>query len=220
MSEPDPPYFKGALETLDLIQELLNHRDQTQTLDKFVEDLSAIEAKASVRVGTDLSRSLEIDLPVKDTENKGTPFWQGVRDMAQVLVKYWTQSGQEVSTFQSKLYKMRERLKGKIPVDDFNPLEDLIQDNDKDPSSATPYVYYPPYPKPPPQGMAEAHEKPKTPVIVDPPEYILPRKELPKEGSKPLIDEIIDEEDEEILTESLKDALRILRDEDEISEDG
>ena len=50
MTEPDPKYFKAALETLDLIKRLLEHHTQNQTKDEFQRSLSQIEAKADIEV--------------------------------------------------------------------------------------------------------------------------------------------------------------------------
>jgi len=232
MTEPDPKYFKAALETLDLIKRLLEHHTQNQTKDEFQRSLSQIEAKADIEVktnsrflSTDLSRSLKLDLPDKEIDTKTSIPWQGVRDMARIVYKRWNQGNHEFSAFRSLLLKMEEALMIRVKemfgrnilVEEANPLEDLLdkEDNDNmDPSTPTPFVYNPP---PPPAGKAVAQEKPKISLeITDSPDEYIPQEEMSKRDSKPLAQQLLekDEDEDAMLSKSLKDALRILRDED------
>ncbi|MHA1236071.1 MAG: hypothetical protein ACTSQ9_00240 [Candidatus Hodarchaeales archaeon] len=218
MTEPDPKYFKAALETLDLIKRLLEHHTKTQTMDKFSGSLSQIDAKADIEckadISANLSRSLGIDLPGMNTDSKPSTYWQGVRDMARIVHKHWIQGDQDPSTFQSILVKMEETLRNKTPDDETNPLKDFLDQGDKDPSAPTPFIYNPP---PPPAGKAVAEQKSEISLeITDSPDEHIPREEMTKGDSKSLAKLILekDEDEDAMLSKSLKDALNILRDED------
>lgn len=229
MTEHNPEYFKAALETLDLIKRLLEHHSQTQTTDEFLRSLSQIEARADIEVkknsrfiSTDLSRSLKIDLPDKDIDNEASIPWQGVRDMARIVYKRWNQGNHDFSSFQSILLEMEEaliiRMKEifgeNILVEKTNPLKDFLDKEDKDPSAPIPYIYNPP---PPPAGKAVAQQRLKIPpIITDSPDENITREEISEDIQQPLTDQILkkDEDEDTMLSKSLKDALRILRDED------
>ena len=222
MQPLDPAYFKGALETLDLVISLHLYFQRVHTLEKFSNTISQIEAKANTRVSTELKRILEIDIAALEptgTDTMSSSFWQGVRDMARILSKRWTLGEQNGSSFQTMMVQIKEDLRKKMPNGATTPLEEILDElgAGKDPSLATPYIYNPPYPKPPPEGMAEAHEKPKIPTIVEgSPDDFSPENGISNDASQPLATRILDktEENDEILSQSLRDALRILRDED------
>lgn len=225
MRQLDPIYLKAALETLDLIQSLVQHYNQIQTINKFPDTLSQIEAKAQSEIdaipqtSTELHQLLEIDIPSSDSGSKTSAYWQGVRDMTRIVVKRWSLGEKEIPSFQEVLFKLKKDLSEKLPDEDSNPLEKFLKElrEDKDPSQATPYIYYPPYPKPPPEGMAEAIERPKiTSIIGESQNDSPPEKEISKDNAQPLATRILEktEENDEMLSQSLRDALRILRDED------
>ncbi|MHA1942414.1 MAG: hypothetical protein ACW97P_11960 [Candidatus Hodarchaeales archaeon] len=231
MSIKDENYLKAALETIDLILSLLDHFNQIQTLDNFHDTLMQIEAKAEkeinkeTTVSTELKKMLEIDLPVPEKDNKSSMYWQGVRDLTRIIIKQWINGNRDFLTLQESILKIKAKLIEKLPHKDISRLEEILGEldeidepdeptKDKDPSPAIPYITNPP---PPPGGMSKAIEKVKVaPEITEIVNESLPRIETKTNTLQPLAKKILDEteEEDEILSQSLRSALKILRDEE------
>ncbi|WP_455142479.1 hypothetical protein [Candidatus Hodarchaeum mangrovi] len=128
----DPTYIKAAIETLDLIHRLLKNLSETQTINKLNDFLSQIEAKADARVSSSLGQSLGIDLPVADREGKSPKFWEGVRDMARLVIKQWTVHKKNPETFSSFLSNTGNNLKGRIGLEEdvVSPLEGILKEKE------------------------------------------------------------------------------------------
>ena len=227
MSIKDENYLKAALETIDLILSLLDHFNQIQTLDNFHDTLRQIEVKAEkeikekTQVSTELKEMLEIDLPDDDQDDKSSMYWQGVRDLTRIIIKQWINGNRDFLTLQESILEIKAKLIEKTPHIDLSPLEEFLsnfddedKDEDRDPSPVTPYIYNPP---PPPEGAAKAIEKVKVvPEDIEPLNEPLPRIETKSDTIQPLAKRILDEteEEDEILSQSLRSALKILRDEE------
>jgi hypothetical protein len=230
----DPEYLNAALETITLIRRLLTYYQQQQTMEKFLDNLTEIEIKSQAEVEASslpssmLKEVLEIDLPVVKGSAEPSSYWQGVRDLTRIIIKRWTQTAPDIPAFHTVLLKIKQELEKLLPTKPVNPLEEIISrvvtlggPNDQiDPSLPTPFVYYPPYPKPPPEGMARAQEKKSPSQEVD---YSVEESVSEKNGfdqdskdSPPLTQLILEKSDENdaLLSKSLREVLKLLRDEE------
>ncbi|MHA2292239.1 MAG: hypothetical protein ACXACK_08780 [Candidatus Hodarchaeales archaeon] len=124
----DPTYIKSAVETMELIQNLFNHLNDSQSTSKLPDYLSQIESKATARLQSSLAQNLGIDIPVADQEGKSTKYWEGVRDMAQLVNKQFD-TIKDSSQFTQFLKRTKDSLAARIAPEDkpVSPLEELLQ---------------------------------------------------------------------------------------------
>ncbi|MFX0170353.1 MAG: hypothetical protein ACFE9L_00375 [Candidatus Hodarchaeota archaeon] len=124
----DITYIKSAIETLELIQHLLNYLTTNQKTSELFNYLSQIEAKANARITSSLGQQLGMDIPVADQEGKPTKYWEGVRDMAKLGIKQW-QVLQDAQKFVIFLKNTSSSLSRRIAPEEkaISPLEEMLQ---------------------------------------------------------------------------------------------
>jgi hypothetical protein len=122
----DKTYIEAAIETLDLIHQLINYLNENQQTEKISEYISQIQTKADARISSTLGQSLGIQIPV-DQEGKPTKYWEGVRDTAKLARKQWVTTP-DLLKFLAFLTSTRTNLAKRIGVVDssVNPLEGII----------------------------------------------------------------------------------------------
>ena len=122
----DRVYIEAAIETLDLVKQIVNHLHSKQQTGEMNSFISQIQTKADAKISSSLGQSLGISIPV-DQEGKPTKFWEGVRDTAKLSIKQW-QSLNEIPRFISFLDGTRSNLAAKIGLVEVsvNPLEAFI----------------------------------------------------------------------------------------------
>ncbi|MHA1979361.1 MAG: hypothetical protein ACW98I_20845 [Candidatus Hodarchaeales archaeon] len=142
-------YIEAAIETLDLIYSIANHLHSTKSTQNMKGFLLQIQTKAESKIISSPETPSGIAIP-GDLEVKVPEYWEGVRDMVKLSKKKWVEL-KDIMKYLAFLLATRPYLAAKIGLQSFdNPLED----------PPTPFVYYFPYPKPPPAASAEAHLKP------------------------------------------------------------
>ena len=202
-----------------------------------------IEAKANERVTSFLGQSLRLNIPFPDQEKKPAEYWKGVRDMASYAIKQWNQL-QDDQKFVAFLEKTRANLLARVAPNKnvFSLLEEILKTDDKRlgsedeftddrdlESPPTPYVYEFPYPKGPPAASAEAIPIKKKDLYIEDnsEDQLTPQDTSPLDSpsikpspATPSLPEKLLDDKEELLSVSLKEALKILRDEVENEENG
>ncbi|MFW9780500.1 MAG: hypothetical protein ACFFE8_16790, partial [Candidatus Heimdallarchaeota archaeon] len=121
-------YIKSAIETLELVQQLLAHLTASQNMNSLVNFIAQIESKANARISSSLAQTLGMDIPVADQEGKPAEYWKGVRDTARLAQKQW-QSLQDTARFQQFLTNTQSSLSAKIIPEEasISPLEEILQ---------------------------------------------------------------------------------------------
>ncbi|MFW9853988.1 MAG: hypothetical protein ACFFFG_02980 [Candidatus Thorarchaeota archaeon] len=128
MSTPATAYIKSAIETLELVQQLLAHLTASQNVNSLVNFIAQIESKANARISSSLAQTLGMDIPVADQEGKPADYWKGVRDTARLAQKQW-QSLQDATKFQQFLTSTQSSLSAKIMPEEtpISPLEEILK---------------------------------------------------------------------------------------------
>lgn len=212
----DPIYIKAAIETLELILQLYTFLKENQKVNELSNQLSQIEMKANARIVSSLGRTLEIR-HFDNQEGKPTEYWKGVRDMANYAIKQWNHLQNE-QKFVISLKTTRSSLLAIVTPtkQDVSPLEEIldkIQRGDDDSADDRDL-------ESPPAASAEAIpiEEEDQDIEANSEEQ-LPPQDTPHPDSPPssLPEKLLDDNDE-LLSSTLKDALRILRDEEDNEE--
>ena len=134
MSTPPTAYIKSAIETLELVQQLL-----ARNVNSLVSFTAQIESKATARIKSSLAETLGMDIPVADQEGKSADYWKGVRDMARLAQKRW-QADQNPTTFQQFLANTQASLSARIAPEEakISPLEEFLQTGAQTPPAPAP----------------------------------------------------------------------------------
>ncbi len=193
----DPIYINSAIETLELVIHLCSLLKERQKMDELSTHLLQVKSKANVKAGSFLHRALNLDFPFSDQEDKPTEYWKGVRDTASYAIKQWEYL-QDYQKFVSFLENTRSNLSVRISPREkgSSQLEEILTINDnegEDDNSA----------------MSIPSEE-----IANLPENITTEEQTPQESPSLPVKLLENEENDEILSSALNDALTILRDEE------
>ncbi|MHA1976301.1 MAG: hypothetical protein ACW98I_05315 [Candidatus Hodarchaeales archaeon] len=267
----DKVYIEAAIESLDLVLQIASHLDSTKQTQNMNNFLSQIQSKAESKISSSLGQTLGISLPI-DQEGKSPKYWEGVRDMATLSVKKWSELN-DIPKYRAFLSGTKANLSAKVgiqvaanPLEEYvgdapvqpaqpaqpaqpvpepaNPLEDILGTPEPTPTfspTLTPEPIVPTVPKPEPV-IPDPIPAPKpiqpepTPApipVIETPDKLSALDEAlqasgiesspPTEPSSSLSDMLLAKEDtgdksdeeDDMLSLSLREALKILRDEDE-----
>ncbi|MHA2107989.1 MAG: hypothetical protein ACW99R_09825 [Candidatus Hodarchaeales archaeon] len=133
----DKAYIEAAIESLDLVLQIASHLHSTQQLHNMNDFLTQIHTKAESKISSSLGQSLGISIPV-DQEGKPPKYWEGVRDMAKLSVKKWSELN-DIPRYLAFLSGTRSNLAAKIGVQvAANPLEDFVGEATAQPAQPVP----------------------------------------------------------------------------------
>ena len=207
----DPSYLVAAKETLDLIIYLCSFLINNQKIPELPTYLSKIEVKANARVSSSLSQTLGINFPLTDPEEKKpAKYWEGVRDMARYAFKQWNQL-QDMNEFVILLENSRVHLLARAPREEgVSPLEEILRTDE--------------FPDPKTTSVANSEiisiEEKNQEVEEEFNEQTTPQDTLPLDlpptkppPAAPSLPEKLLGDNDELLSGTLKEALKILRDE-------
>ncbi|PWI48756.1 hypothetical protein CEE45_05045 [Candidatus Heimdallarchaeota archaeon B3_Heim] len=123
----DKVYIEAAIESLDLVLQIASHLHSTQKIHNMNDFLAQIQTKAESKISSSLGQRLGISIPV-DQEGKPPKYWEGVRDMAKLSVKKWSELN-NIPKYLVFLSGTKSNLAAKVGIQvAVNPLEDFVGD--------------------------------------------------------------------------------------------
>lgn len=128
MMQLDPIYLKSAIETIDLVKNLMIFIKETPTVNKDLNGfLKEIFEKADSRISSSsLGKDLGINIEIADTKGKTPSYWKGVRDTANLVMK--KRSALSDVDFNGFLSQTKQRLEVQLKPESkiISPLEEML----------------------------------------------------------------------------------------------